>query len=346
MPYADTRTRAIQAYIDRNGGGPLTAEAIVRGSQGTGVDPRALAIIAQKESQFGRTSGRFKNNAYGWGVHLSPSVNTSPDWATGTRKVAQGLSGPLYKGAGLKSLRDIIMKYAPPSENNTELYIKQSEDRYRSMGGDPSNIFGGGGKDAVPTTGPASTPQQASSETMADSIAAGLMNRQPNERLIQTVTRSALQALAANPQNTPQRAKIAANAVASAAGALGGKAAPVQAAKQFLGTPYSWGGGSPSGPTRGFGRGASTVGFDCSSLVQYAWAKAGVKLPRTTYDQIKFGRAVPNIQSAAPGDLLFPHTGHVQMYIGNGKVIEAPRTGGHVQIVPARSRYVAIRRPA
>jgi cell wall-associated NlpC family hydrolase len=121
----------------------------------------------------------------------------------------------------------------------------------------------------------------------------------------------------------------------------------INAARGQLGVPYSWGGGTPSGPTRGFAQGANTIGFDCSSLVQYAWAKAGVKLPRTTYDQIKVGQAVNTKNRGAwrPGDLLFPSTGHVQMYVGNGKVIEAPRTGGRVQIVPARSSYIAVRRP-
>lgn len=130
-------------------------------------------------------------------------------------------------------------------------------------------------------------------------------------------------------------------------GVVDGAADPVNAAQGVLGTPYSWGGGTPSGPTKGFGRGANTVGFDCSSLVQYAWAKAGVTLPRTTYSQIKTGRAVSaNARDQwLPGDLMFPSTGHVQMYIGNGKVIEAPRTGGRVQIVPARSSYIAVRRP-
>lgn len=120
----------------------------------------------------------------------------------------------------------------------------------------------------------------------------------------------------------------------------------VNAAKGVLGTPYSWGGGTPAGAGRGFGRGANTVGFDCSSLVQYAWAKVGVKLPRTTYDQIKVGAAIPNLAKSQPGDLLFPHTGHVLMAIGNGKAIEAPRTGGHVQIVDVSKRnFIAIRRP-
>ena len=130
-------------------------------------------------------------------------------------------------------------------------------------------------------------------------------------------------------------------------GVVDGASDPVNAAKGVLGTPYSWGGGTPSGPSKGFGRGANTVGFDCSSLVQYAWAKAGVQLPRTTYQQIHVGRGVSTTNRAQwlPGDLMFPSTGHVQMYVGNGKVIEAPRTGGRVQIVPARSSYIAVRRP-
>ena len=129
-------------------------------------------------------------------------------------------------------------------------------------------------------------------------------------------------------------------------GAMDGATGPVAAAEAHLGVPYSWGGGTTKGPSRGFGRGANTVGFDCSSLVQYAWAKAGVNLPRTTYDQIKVGRSVPNLSQAAPGDLLFPHPGHVLMYMGGGKAIEAPRTGGRVQVVNVTGRrFIQIRRP-
>lgn len=142
-----------------------------------------------------------------------------------------------------------------------------------------------------------------------------------------------------------------AGAGSAAADFIGNEADPsdsqaVNAAKSQLGTPYSWGGGGTGGKSKGFGRGANTIGFDCSSLVQYAWAKQGVQLPRTTYEQIKVGQAVPSLAEAKPGDLLFPSEGHVQMYLGGGKIIEAPRTGGHVQIVPARDKYLAIRRPA
>ena len=127
----------------------------------------------------------------------------------------------------------------------------------------------------------------------------------------------------------------------------------VGAAKRWLGTPYSWGGGNTTGPTggiagpaRGGKGGIGITGFDCSSLVQHAWAKMGVKLPRVTYDQIKVGQGINTQNMAAwkPGDLIFPHRGHVQMYIGNGKVIHAPRTGGVVEIIPV-GKVMAVRRP-
>jgi len=106
----------------------------------------------------------------------------------------------------------------------------------------------------------------------------------------------------------------------------------VRAALRQLGVPYRWGGSNPSG-------------FDCSGLVRYAWAKAGVWLPRTTYGQIRAGRPVRNLARARRGDILFPSRGHEQMYIGNGRVVEAARTGTRVRIKPVRGYYIAIRRP-
>ncbi|SKO36011.1 NLP/P60 family protein [Mycobacteroides abscessus subsp. abscessus] len=88
-------------------------------------------------------------------------------------------------------------------------------------------------------------------------------------------------------------------------------------------------------------------GIDCSSLTQGAWARAGVHIPRTTWDQINIGVAVPRSQIAV-GDLVFPSSangGHVQMYAGGGKVIEAPYTGASVRIVDMPSSIMAIRRP-
>ncbi len=109
----------------------------------------------------------------------------------------------------------------------------------------------------------------------------------------------------------------------------------VSEARKWLGTPYSWGGGSPSGPTYGIKQGAHIKGFDCSAFVQFIYAKEGVVLPRTTYEQIKVGRSVLG-QPLQPGDILFfgtkrdPH--HEALYIGNGQFIEEPFTGGSARI--------------
>lgn len=104
----------------------------------------------------------------------------------------------------------------------------------------------------------------------------------------------------------------------------------VRAALSRLGRPYVWG---AIGPDR----------FDCSGLVQWAYGQAGVHLRRTTYEQIRDGVPVGRAQ-VRPGDLVFPHTGHVQLAIGNGMVVEAPQPGALVQI-SRMGPSVAIRRP-
>jgi cell wall-associated NlpC family hydrolase len=104
----------------------------------------------------------------------------------------------------------------------------------------------------------------------------------------------------------------------------------VRAALSRLGCPYVWG---ATGPDR----------FDCSGLVKWAYAQAGIRLDRTTYDQINDGVPVSRSQ-VRPGDLVFPHTGHVQLAMGNGLVVEAPSAGANVQI-SRMGNAVAIRRP-
>lgn len=104
----------------------------------------------------------------------------------------------------------------------------------------------------------------------------------------------------------------------------------VRAALSRLGRPYVWG---AAGPNQ----------FDCSGLVQWAYAQAGVSLDRTTYDQINQGIAVPR-SMVMPGDLVFPHSGHVQIAIGDNRVIEAPYSGAAVRIAELGTN-VTIRRP-
>jgi len=95
----------------------------------------------------------------------------------------------------------------------------------------------------------------------------------------------------------------------------------IQFAYEQLDCPYLLGGTGPC-----------SVGFDCSGLVQQAWAAAGVSIPRTTYEQYD---ALPHIPKAdlEPGDLVFfEDVGHVGMYVGHGLMIDSPSTGEVVRL--------------
>ena len=88
---------------------------------------------------------------------------------------------------------------------------------------------------------------------------------------------------------------------------------------QYLGTPYVWGGASPSG-------------FDCSGLVMYVYAQVGVSLPHSSYAQYGYGSPVSR-SDLQPGDLVFfDGLGHVGIYIGGDQFVHAPHTGDVVKI--------------
>ncbi|GAB4349675.1 MAG: C40 family peptidase [Gammaproteobacteria bacterium] len=94
----------------------------------------------------------------------------------------------------------------------------------------------------------------------------------------------------------------------------------VQAAYRQLGAPYRYGGATPRG-------------FDCSGLVQYAYRRAGRRVPRTTTALYRTARPV-DLGALRPGDLLFFHfddkIGHVAIYAGGDRFIHAPSSGKQV----------------
>lgn len=107
------------------------------------------------------------------------------------------------------------------------------------------------------------------------------------------------------------------------------------AAASKLGAPYVWGAEGPDA-------------FDCSGLIQWAFAQAGVRLPRVTHQQFASGSQVP-FAEMLPGDLIFwrldptnpGYISHAAIYWGDGKMIQAPRTGDVVKIVPVHTRNLA-----
>ena len=105
-------------------------------------------------------------------------------------------------------------------------------------------------------------------------------------------------------------------------GQSSGGANVVADAASYIGVPYQWGGTSP------------TTGFDCSGLVQKVFADQGISLPRTAAEQQSVGTPIASLSLAQPGDLVFygSPASHVGIYIGNGKMIDAPEQGAVVRV--------------
>jgi cell wall-associated NlpC family hydrolase len=109
----------------------------------------------------------------------------------------------------------------------------------------------------------------------------------------------------------------------------------INAALSQLGKPYVWGGTGPNG-------------YDCSGLTQWAYAKAGITLPRVAAAQASYGTPVTRSQ-LQPGDLVFFYSpiSHEGMYLGNGQMVHAPTTGDVVKISPLLSSgYAGATRPS
>ena len=109
----------------------------------------------------------------------------------------------------------------------------------------------------------------------------------------------------------------------------------VASATRYLGVPYVWGGES-----------LEEGGLDCSGLVQRALADLGVTdVPRVAREQMTLGTAVPSLDQALPGDLVvFGGGSHIGIYVGDGKMIDAPKPGKAVIVRDVYTEPTTIRR--
>ncbi|MEU3519050.1 NlpC/P60 family protein [Streptomyces sp. NPDC006654] len=146
------------------------------------------------------------------------------------------------------------------------------------------------------------------------------------ERMLAALTPAQLTAVA----DLERTDTAAAQRDLTASGALSATTSPpsllgdraVRYAVRQLGKPYQWG---AAGPTA----------YDCSGLTSQAWGHAGTRIPRTSQEQWAHLPHVP-LNRLRPGDLVvyFPEASHVALYLGDGKVVQAPRPGARIKISP------------
>ncbi len=159
-------------------------------------------------------------------------------------------------------------------------------------------------------------------------------------------------AAASRPSSTAPAAATVRSTPAGAGSASAAQTA-IDAGMRWIGTRYAWGGGSLSGPSLGWGIDDGVVGFDCSGLTRYAYAQAGIDIPRNSRAQYA---SLPKVSRSAlqAGDLVFWATDtddpttihHVAIWLGGDRVLEAPQSGSTVRVTAMRwSGYIGAVRP-
>lgn len=285
------------------------------------MDPETLELLRRAHAVFGTPSAQ-------------PTVNGADNPPPLDQRLA-GNAG-LHTGGGQPQYRAELTRFrnalATSAGNDTELrkILAQLAADHAEGHQRTRTVLDAAGADPAPA---ANTPA-GQRELLARQAA---YTRQGHDAIRQAHSRArrttaALRALRYR-RNRPHEHRVSPELLRRLPHTRGAKA--LKHALTQLGVNYVWGGTTPG------------KGLDCSGLVQYAWREAGINLPRTSQAQMNFGAAVPRAD-IQPGDLVFPSSaagGHVQMYAGNGKVIEAPYSGATVRITQMPSQVMAIRRP-
>ncbi|MDO5629449.1 MAG: transglycosylase SLT domain-containing protein [Mobilicoccus sp.] len=167
---------------------------------------------------------------------------------------------------------------------------------------------------------PTATNAQTSGSQTATSSAASAASTTSTARS----TRAAAASSSSSTSSTP----------ATSSGGLQNADAVLETARKYLGVPYLWGGTDPR------------RGLDCSGFLQLVFKQHGIDLPRVARDQARQGTKVNSLAEAKPGDIVAFNSpvSHIGIYVGDGKMIHAPRTGKNVSITPVHRNITAIRR--
>ena len=183
-------------------------------------------------------------------------------------------------------------------------------------------------------------PMRASSGAPGDPVAIANASFQVSQIALQTTQSLGQQFLAS----------IGLGGTPAAAAVPGGRVRGPQAVEYVIrragsqmGVPYSWGGGTLTGPGPGVDYDEGKIGFDCSGLTRYAYAGVGVQIPKYSGDQYNTGRPIPPSQ-AKRGDLIFYGPGgsqHVAIYLGGGRMLEASGSAGKVTVSPVRTAGIS-----
>jgi cell wall-associated NlpC family hydrolase len=168
----------------------------------------------------------------------------------------------------------------------------------------------------------AATDTAASSSAFADALATESTDAAGGTSSVSSAVAAALGGTGAtSATNTTPATSVDAGRGTLATGSGASGADVVADAKKYLGVPYVFGGTTRSG-------------MDCSGLVQTVFKDLGVTMPRVVPDQAEMGVEVGSLKDAQPGDLIVPKgEQHIVIYVGDGKVLHAPRPGKDVRIV-------------
>ncbi|WP_329563496.1 C40 family peptidase [Kitasatospora sp. NBC_01266] len=251
---------------------------------------------------------------------LQDEVARTQDQVTQLQSGLDTVAGDEYRNDGIDPSVQLMLNSNPQTyldqASSMQVATSTEADALKSLQGEERNLDQEK-KEAADTLAELDTATAQLNQAKSD-VQTKLAAAQKLLNSLSASQRAQLAAQEAPASRGSARAQLSTLNLPPAAGYAG---QAVQEALSRLGDSYVWGATGPST-------------FDCSGLMQWSYAQAGVSLPRTSQEQATVGTAVPDLADAQPGDLVIfgSDRHHVGMYIGNGEMVHAPHTGDVVRI--------------